>query len=81
MDIRGQEPTTVWQRLTHHEIKVVFAHARRAGSCGGRRVRNRRPHGRGDCSSPRYDGTLDDIWPDDPGYDQPGDDADVTGAD
>lgn len=36
------EPDIVWERLMHHEIRSVFAHARRSGGCAARRVRNRR---------------------------------------
>jgi hypothetical protein len=65
MDIRGQEPTAVWQRLSHHEIKVVFAHDRVAGSCRDRRVRGRRRGRRPDCAGEwEYDsGDVADYWP------------------
>lgn len=63
----------VWERLMHHEIKSVFGRRRRPGGCVVRGLRGRR-HGalRGrNCAGPWYDGTVDDIWPDDPDYGDP----------
>jgi hypothetical protein len=76
MDIRGQEPGTVWQRLKHHEIKVVFAHDRRAGCCRAGRVRVRRRGRRPDCAGEwQYDpADITDYWPG-AGQFGPGDDG------
>lgn len=75
MEHAEPELVSVWERLTHHEIKVVFEHRRPPGGCVARRVRPRRRHGRVDCTNPWVDGPLDDVWPDAPGYPQPGDGA------
>lgn len=67
----------IWQRLSRHEIEVVFAHRRRAGARRhrGLRVERRRPRRRNDCEYVwEYDDEYRDDFGDPPGGDHPTDD-------